>query len=172
MSDAYDVHDLLNAVTLEAVSFFEMTCSRANDLASFDQLAEVNEFEVAPEMGLQLARDAKNNRLRIRVRLAVDAEPGAAVVDAGAEYTVSGVSVSDLPEPTVLEFANKVGAFTLIPYLRQGLADMTSRVWGSPLLMPIFKQGEIDFRPDKQDSAMPEPGVPPLANTSAEGHQD
>ncbi len=142
------MRDLLDASTLESISFFELSCSRANDKVGFNDISSIEEYEVSPELSLQLARDPENNKIRVRLRVEIDAEPGTVVADSGAEYSVADIDVPTLSEAVFLEFANKVGAFALIPYLRQGVADMTSRVWGSPLLMPMYSQGDINFQRD------------------------
>jgi len=34
---------------------------------------------------------------------------------------------------------------TLFPYLRDGVADISSKVFGAPIMLPIAQRGQIGF---------------------------
>lgn len=44
-----------------------------------------------------------------------------------------------------LDYSNDVAVVALLPYLRQAIADLTQRVFGSPLLMPALQRGAVTF---------------------------
>lgn len=145
MAENVDIHDLVKAVSIETISFLEVSAKRAD---TFSKMSPSDEFEVEPEMGLQIGRNENRRNFRIRVQIKIDAEPGSVLVDGAVEYAVDGIDTSAISGEVLLEFANKVGIFTLIPYLRQGISDITQRVFGSPLVMPVYRQGDFEFGPE------------------------
>lgn len=117
--------------------------------------AEVAEGEHAPaEMsdpeplwGLKLRHVGAEIGIRLSVLL--DLGVGRINVDALVNY------VADQPvamtEETRLEFANKVGVMALLPYIRQATADLSQRVFGEVIMMPVIRAGELSFGPDADD---------------------
>lgn len=140
-----DIHALLEASSLEMVSFLELSAKRADEQASHDELFKEESYDIEPEFALEFAKDLERGRFRVRVKTMIQAEPGSIVVDAAAEYAVEGLDIALVSEDLLLEFTNKVAIFAIIPYLRQGVADMTQRVFGTPLTMPMYRRGELEF---------------------------
>ena len=141
-----DIHGLVDAVTLESVTFLELSAKRADEVASYDSLFKEQTYEIEPEFSLQFARDNDAGKFRVRLKTLIESEPGKIVVDAAAEYAVeSDVEVSTISDDLLLDFANRVAVFAIIPFLRQGVADMTQRVFGVPLTMPMYRRGELVF---------------------------
>jgi preprotein translocase subunit SecB len=145
MPESLDIHRLLEVTTLESVTFMELSAKRADEDASHDELFKEGSVDIEPEFTLQFARNDEDGKFRIRIKTHIDSEPGRILVDAAAEYEVEGIAVSDIESELMLEFANKVAIFAIIPYLRQGVADMTQRVFGVPLTMPMYRRGELEF---------------------------
>lgn len=54
----------------------------------------------------------------------------------------------EIPEDVRLEFANLVGIMALLPFMREAVADMTRKVVGHPVIMPMIKTGDIRFEGD------------------------
>lgn len=50
------------------------------------------------------------------------------------------------------DFASKVALMAAFPYVREALADLTVRVSGAAVLLPIIRLGELDFRRDSMNS--------------------
>jgi preprotein translocase subunit SecB len=123
----------------------ELSAKRADEEASQDLLFKEEPYEIEPEFNLQFGRDDDAGRFRVRLKTLIESDPGKILVDAAAEYTVEGVDVATIPEDLMLEFANQVAVFAIIPYLRQAVADMTQRVFGVPLTMPMYRRGELVF---------------------------
>jgi hypothetical protein len=52
----------------------------------------------------------------------------------------------DQPPQRVVElFANEVAVMTLFPYLREGIASISSKVFGSPITLPVAQRGQLGF---------------------------
>lgn len=146
MSEVVDIHRLLAASNLEMISFLELSAKRNNEGAGYDSvMPDGDEYEVKPEFTLEVGRGEENDKFRIRIRTDIDAEPGVITVDAAAEYTLDGLKLSEVTGPLMLEFVNRVAVLALIPFLRQGVADMTLRVFGTPLTMPMYRAGDLAF---------------------------
>ncbi|MEV8268611.1 hypothetical protein [Microbacterium sp. NPDC076911] len=65
-----------------------------------------------------------------------------------SEYKVTdGPSAS---ESVVRGFANEVAVMTLLPYARQAVSDMSTRVFGKPIFMLTIDRGEVGFDLDEQ----------------------
>ena len=140
-----DIHALVEATSLETVSFLELSAKRADDQASHNALFKEESYDIEPEFTLEFAKDPDERKFRVRIKTQIQSEPGKIVVDAAAEYAVEELDIGLISEDLLLEFANKVAIFAIIPYLRQGVADMTQRVFGVPLTMPMYRRGELEF---------------------------
>lgn len=141
-----DIHGLVDAVTLESVTFLELSAKRADEEARYDSLFKEETYDVEPKFSLQFARDNEAGKFRVRLATSIESEPGKILVDAAAEYAVQpDIEVSSISEELLLDFANRVAVFAIIPFLRQAVADMTQRVFGVPLTMPMYRRGELVF---------------------------
>lgn len=146
MSDpTQEVIALVNAVDLESISFLELSAKRADEEATQSLVDNEESYDVQPDFTLQFARDIDQQKFRIRIKTVIQAQPGTVVIDAAAEYSLSNLELEDITEELMLEFANRVALMSIVPYLRQGLADMTQRVFGVPLTMPLYRAGELQF---------------------------
>ncbi|WP_168582614.1 hypothetical protein [Gephyromycinifex aptenodytis] len=70
---------------------------------------------------------------------------GTVIVEPVATHQVSMDYQSLFQQPTLTEFANKVGVMALLPYARQALQDQVSQVLGQPIVMPSFPRGAVTF---------------------------
>lgn len=140
-----EVIALVNAVDLESISFLELSAKRTDEEATQSLVDNEESYDVQPDFTLQFARDIDQQKFRIRIKTVIQAQPGTVVIDAAAEYSLSNLELEDITEELMLEFANRVALMSIVPYLRQGLADMTQRVFGVPLTMPLYRAGELQF---------------------------
>ncbi|ACZ31928.1 hypothetical protein Xcel_2921 [Xylanimonas cellulosilytica DSM 15894] len=109
--------------------------------------ADLENVGVRPSFELQVEHGDARFRMTVRVNVETDAGPVA--VEGYAQYGTGDGSV-ELTESLLFEFVNDVGIMVLIPYLRQAIADVTQRVFGSPLVMPVMQRGAIRFeRPER-----------------------
>lgn len=81
--------------------------------------------------------------LVLRLLTQITANVGVIEVDVAIAYrTAEPVQVS---EPVLLEFANEVGIMALLPFVREAVADLSTRVFGNAILMPVMQRGELHF---------------------------
>lgn len=141
MDDPSDALVKLNGrCTLSKLSLTELVARRADDYSD-EQLTEG--VQASPAFSLQTDLRDDHGGFSLGLRVQVDFSVGEVSASAVGEYqTEQALAVSD---ELVLEYANHVGVMTLIPFLRQAVADLTQRVFDAPLLMPIFARGELWF---------------------------
>ncbi|MGP1497869.1 MAG: hypothetical protein ACTTI9_05025 [Schaalia odontolytica] len=47
------------------------------------------------------------------------------------------------------DFASKVALMAAIPFVREALSDLTTRITGTAVLLPLIRNGDIEFAPNK-----------------------
>lgn len=139
-------------VRLEGLDCTE--CSARSSLSSVGLVdGQIDPLSVAGsprfELGIETPDEGEpTGWFAVKVRVAVEFSRGSAAVEWRAVYRHDGA------EPPAIElltaFTNEVALMALIPYLRQSLADVTARVFGMPLTMPMFARGDISFRVPRQ----------------------
>ena len=83
---------------------------------------------------------------RVFLRCDVELERGPVAVEVVASYDVQAAAVHLVGErETLLEYVNEVAVMVCLPFVRQALADLTQRVFGNPLVMPIMQRGAVRF---------------------------
>lgn len=123
-------------VSIQGVTFYKLSAEQAEA-----EVQASEQSEISPSYGLRVR--AEGNEIAVRLATTVDIGPGQIVVDAAVTYTVDeDVEVS---EAVGLEFANEVGIMALLPYVRQAIADLSQRVFGDVVLMPVMARGALWF---------------------------
>lgn len=148
MSESPDIHALIEHCSLITIGFLTLTATRADEEASTVEVMDAfgdDGVDISPEFELSTGKDEENQRFRIRVKTTIDATPGHIFVDVVAEYDLHDLQVETISREVMLDFANRVGLMALIPYIRQGIADLTQRVFNVPLTMPVYKAGDMHF---------------------------
>lgn len=125
---------LVQDTTLQSVQFHELHASRKLDIGPDAHSDDDPRFEITMQTRVD------DGELGVRVELQVDTPYGEIQVIAAADYINNGPSPSEAVEQ---RFATEVGVMVLIPYLRQAVADLSQRVFGTSLLMPIIKREDI-----------------------------
>lgn len=97
-----------------------------------------------PRYTLQ-AQAGEDGRFRLILSTDLLLAEGEIRVSVLAEYALAESSASALTRRLIVEYANEVGVMTMLPYLRQGIADLTQRVLGATLLMPVMPRGALTF---------------------------
>lgn len=132
------VADILEVgVTLDGVQFFNLQATINEE----DPPAGEVPTSVAPLYGLKLRHEG--NELGMRVSIEIDTASARILVDASVNYTTA--EPIEIDEATFLDFANNVGVMALLPYLRQAIADLSQRVLGEVILMPVIPRGGLTF---------------------------
>lgn len=133
-----ELRELVSHVELKDLSFLELTARRVSDATS-------TAVEVEPKYTLnaQISDDFLQFRLVLRIDLETDVgEVRAAAV---GTYRVGDDAAATPTQRLVVEYANEVAVMALLPYLRHAIADLTLRVFGSALLMPVMQRGAVSF---------------------------
>ena len=127
-------------VELEGVQFFRLQAEIVEDVAPAAEPPE----EIAPVYGLKIRHEG--TELGIRVSVTLDLATAKIVVDGAVNYTTALEVQMD--EEAALDFANNVGVMAILPYLRQAIADLSQRVTGEIVLMPVIPRGGLVFSRD------------------------
>ncbi|UZN02681.1 hypothetical protein [Cellulomonas sp. S1-8] len=135
--------DALAALTasaaLEDLSFVELHALRRLDAPPDATGAGEPQFTLQAQQN-----DEDDRRFRLLLSVEVDVGIGELRVATLAQYVVTDAALP-LPQRLVVEFANDSGIATMLPFLRHGIADLTQRVFGSTLLMPLLPRGAVAF---------------------------
>ncbi|ALE05497.1 hypothetical protein AL755_08425 [Arthrobacter sp. ERGS1:01] len=149
MASDSDVVALLDEVKLLGISYFELSASRSEGAPESDgeRPGDGEELDIEPQFTLGFAKANTAERFQIRVKTEIQMPIGAIVVDIASEYELQDSQVADVTDDLLVAFVNKVAMMTLIPYIRQSVSDLTARVFEVPLVMPMYRQGELTFPP-------------------------
>jgi len=101
--------------------------------------------QIEPLHGLNLTLRDDHAGFRVRFNTDIDVAIGRVGCDVLAEYELSEFLIDAGSTEAMAEFVNGVALMHVLPYTRQHIADVTQRVFGTPLLMPIVQRGEITF---------------------------
>lgn len=97
-------------------------------------------------MRWQRSTDAENPGLRISLRCDLTSEDGSIVVEPVGVFRVPAEDAELLSDDArVLAFINEVAVMTLLPFIRQAVADMSLRVFEQTILMPVMPRGAVRF---------------------------
>lgn len=140
-SDASRLQDLVVHAHLKSIDYYEVSARRFESESDADQSGNVS---------IDLAVRADESEFGIRLTGTAEFPLGQATVSVAGEYEVEDGFVID--ERTVRHFANEVGVMTVLPYLREGVATITAKVFDSPVQLPIIPRGEITIDLEGADS--------------------
>ncbi|WP_354157476.1 hypothetical protein [Arthrobacter sp. UYCu512] len=130
------VKDLIERSELGSIEFHEVSAKRFEGVKDSD---ESRDGQIT--LGFQHRSDQDGFGIRIVGDVAVPL--GEVRVIAAVDYKLLR---GDLPPQRVVElFANEVAVMTLFPYLREGIASITSKVFGTPITLPVAQRGQIGF---------------------------
>ncbi len=145
---------LVECAQLERINFLELSARRHDDVTTPQDADEAS--AVRPTYALTVQSNDEPPRFRLRLRTSIELPAGAVDVEVAAEYTVNGFGEGELTQPLIVEYANHVGVMALLPYVRHAIADLTLRVFGDSLLMPVMARGALEFAAPEARSTAPE----------------
>jgi hypothetical protein len=134
------LQSLCDNAVLNRVYFLEVSARQADPGA----LGEAP----APGFGLNIEVSPDDLRFRIRLRVEASSDTTFLGVEPVAEFQVPENLRDLLVAEDLVEFANEVGVMVLLPYLREAVADVTRRVFGSSSLVPLIQRGQLRFSLD------------------------
>ncbi len=128
---------LVRVAKLEDVAYSEIQGRNQNG-------GDLEEFSPSFVISLE-ARHEPAPGFRVLLECRADSDPDMQlVVGARATYSVPTEERDLLEEQDVLEsFVNEVAIMTLLPFVREGLADLALRVFRTPIIMPMFPRGAL-----------------------------
>ncbi|MDT0169457.1 hypothetical protein [Pseudarthrobacter sp. BRE9] len=136
------VRDLLQRSELASIEFHEVSAKRFEGVPDSE---EPHEGQIS--LGFQHRADLDGFGIRIVGDVAVAI--GEVRVVAAVEYKL--LHGEQPPRRNVELFANEVAVMTLFPYLREGIASITSKVFGAPITLPVAERGQIGFEVSEAD---------------------
>ena len=81
----------------------------------------------------------------IALKVELNTKEGRLVVEPEGLYAIPE-EFSSLLEPTLLgEYVNNEALFTLMPFAREAIFDLSMRVFQKRIMMPLFMPGELKF---------------------------
>lgn len=135
--DIATAEDLLEVgFDLDHIQFFKLS-------AELDEAADPADALDEPAPLYNLKFFSEGELLGVRIATTLNLGVGSAVVDVAAHYRVH--APVNITEGGLLDFANRIAVLALVPYIRQAVADITQRVFGNAVLMPVIRQGELTF---------------------------
>lgn len=138
--------DLHQVAELTEITFEEISGKRTSRRGAGGD----DQIEVEPEYSLNVESREESPGFRIRLGIFVPLEIGEVRVTTVAYYDAEGFD-GELTLPLLIEYANEVAVMSMLPYLRHAIADLTQRIFGPPLVMPIVRRGELSFSVDDDD---------------------
>lgn len=125
---------LVQDTTLQSIQFHELHA--AHDL----DITPDTDLDADPRFEMRMQTRVDDGEVGVRVDLHVQTPLGDIRVVAAADYLNEGPN----PSPEVEQrFATEVGAMAVFPYLRQAVSDLSQRVFGRALLMPLIKREDL-----------------------------
>ena len=104
--------------------------------------ADLTNIDARPRWTLHVRSDS--GRFQLNLRIDVETPVGPVAVEAAAQYATQD-GAPELTTELLVEYANEVGVMALLPFVRQAVADVTQRVFGSALVMPVMPRGAVAF---------------------------
>jgi hypothetical protein len=135
------LEQLVEGAEIEEISFFEISAIR-NDSPTE---ASGGDDDVFPSYQLDTGTKDDGAGFRVRIRTEIDVALGRIVTDLAVTYLTPSLDANEVGPGTLLDFVNNVSVMTLVPYNRQAIADISQRIFGATLTMPMIKRGELEF---------------------------
>ncbi len=130
--DVEAVREIIQGATLKSVEFFEISARRHDELPPDHGEGRLN-------IEVQQRVDATSFGVRLNAHIVLPIGEASASV-AGEYELADGLEPSDR---ALRMFTNEVGVMVVSPYLREAVATITSKVFGSPVYLPVVQRGEI-----------------------------
>ncbi|MEH3088162.1 MAG: hypothetical protein PGN24_00745 [Microbacterium arborescens] len=140
--EEYDkIRDLVSRSALESIEFHDYHARRV------DENMQRQDDEQSVDVSMVLQRHFSEDSFGVRLVARLHPYMGEIVVAVAAEYSISHGGQPD--EVTVRGFGNEVAVMTLLPYAREAVSTLSTRVFGKPILLPTIERGEVGFDLDE-----------------------
>lgn len=133
---------------LRDVRFYKIRAEVAeegNDFTSHNDGFPSSDGDEAPdvEVGIGLRTRQQQEHLGVRIHFTARTEQWKVSLDVAADFVAE--FAFETTDTARIDFADKVGIMTLFPYIRETVASMTQRTFGTSVVLPTIRQGEISF---------------------------
>lgn len=139
--------DLINRWTLEEVEIVELHAGYSEgespepDPDSVEGTLSIVDIESNAELGA----------IRFRFKATASLAGRHASVEVAPVYRLNDVDASTIDDDILTNFVNKAAGMHAVPYLRAEMADITRRVFGSPLTLPMVALNDLEFERIESD---------------------
>lgn len=99
------------------------------------------------EINCMLGTRQEGKRFGTRFEFRITAPQWEAVIAVITDY--EGCQEFALSPEAPADFASRVALMAAFPYVREALSDLTTRVTGTAVLLPLIRPGQITFAPNK-----------------------
>ncbi|MDN5585878.1 MAG: hypothetical protein L0G69_04865 [Brevibacterium sp.] len=130
--------DLVERVSLSDIHFLKTSAQRGD---TPQDESESTKYSADFDMSIDVKDDLSAMRVCVKVQIELDV--GEVETEIALVYSGTDGDLGDLPPELLENFVNKVAFMAAFPYLRAEVSALTSKVFGSPLNMPIITQGDI-----------------------------
>lgn len=150
MSDAprlASVDEMLTTAQLQLadIRFDHLSIDLMDDAPQAD--TNLEDSEPTPiEINCTLRTRLKGKHFGTRFEFQIKAPQWKAIISVITDY--EGCQEFELSPEAPANFASKVAFMAAFPFVREALSDLTSRVTGTAVLLPLVRQGEIVFTPN------------------------
>lgn len=124
---------------------FELSVKRI-ELLSSEPIEIPKQFQVQPNYNLTTLTRPDGTGFLIRLAVEVSVPTGQLRCEVGAAYKLARKLDFEITPNALIEYSNEVAVMTLLPFLRQHVADLSQRAFGFPLIMPILHRGALNFK--------------------------
>lgn len=136
-----DLKNLVEKSDLRDIQFHELSAKLYDDPPEVDH--EASEADVDIKFQTRIGEDD----FGVRVSTTVGADTGTATAVVAADYDIDSQHLPD--NELVTLFATEIAMMAVFPYIREGIQSATTRVFGSPLILPIMRRGDFSAEPEE-----------------------
>lgn len=153
-SVAKDLDTLSRLLTLREVRYNELR-AKADDIPEEELVPPTLRLQVMiADKPQEDQPDMLNAQVALNVDLAVP--EGRACVEPVAFFQIPIKYSAALNPRALTAYVNETGFFQILPFARQSMFDISSKVLRNPILMPIFRPGDAIFElPPLEDDVKP-----------------
>ena len=139
-----NLNALVKSAQLVEIITFELNAKRSKGTSSLSEGVPL-QIEVQPQYNLEIGAKPDNLGFIVKLSLQLELPHGTIRCEVGATYSLKNPIDFPLDTSALIEYSNEVAVMTLLPFMRQHIADLSQRVLGFPLLMPILLRGVVHF---------------------------
>jgi hypothetical protein len=138
--------ELVQLLELEAILYYGISIE-LNESPDAPAGPPIEPSNVDANYGIRIRHTPREMGVRLRGEFNVPS--GRVVIDVAAEYR----SESDFTASrgVAFDYVNEVAIMQLLPFVRETLLTMTTKVFPEPILLPVAQRGTLTFAPDEPD---------------------